>query len=227
MHGPEVEVWQRFLRSKGLYGGPIDGYFGGKTEAATIAYQKRNGLAADGVVNAETVERARWDGFDLSSTNSGPHYRTEGNVVLSMEDRTVLGRIAKEYYRETGAELVATSGTRTPASQADAMYKKLRRGENLGSLYRNTQALGEILAAYEHERRSGASERATVEAMSRVIQKQVSRQVYISRHLRGEAVDVRSRTMSSSQKDAFDDATRRVLGHRPKKETDHYHLQFR
>ncbi len=144
-----------------------------------------------------------------------------------MEDRTLLGRIAAQYYRETGAELVVTSGTRTPASQADAMYKKLRRGENLRSLYRNTQALDEILAAYEYRRKSGATEPATIDAMAQVIQAQVSRHVYISLHLRGEAVDVRSRTMSSSQKDAFDDATRRVLGHRPKKEADHYHLQFR
>lgn len=107
------------------------------------------------------------------------------------------------------------------------MYKKLRRGENLRSLYRNTHALDEILVAYENGRRSGASERVTIDAMSRVIQMQISRHVYISLHLRGEAVDVRSRTMSSSQKNAFKDAARRALGHEPIKETDHYHLQLR
>ena len=187
MRGPEVEAWQRFLRSKGFYKGPIDGDFGDNTRTGAIVYQKRNGLAADGVVDAETVERARRDGLDPSSTNGGTHYTTEGNVVLSMEDCTILRRVATEYYRETGMDLVVTSGARTPASQADAMYRKLRRGENLRSLYRNTQALNEILVAYEHGHRSGASERVTIDAMTRVIQTQVSRHVYISLHQIGRA----------------------------------------
>jgi hypothetical protein len=107
------------------------------------------------------------------------------------------------------------------------MYRKLRRGENLRSLYKNHRALEEILSVYQDERRSGAGERATVDAMSRVIQTQVSRHDYISLHLRGQAVDVRSRTMLSSQKEVFKKACREVLGHEPLKEADRYHLQFR
>lgn len=227
MRGPDVEAWQQFLASQGFYKGPVNGDFDDATEAATLAYQRKSGLHANGEVTSDTIELAYRDGFSGPSSDSVPHYRTEGNVVLSMEARTLLGRIADEYYWETGAELVVTSGTRTPKQQADAMYKKLRRGENLRSLYRNAQALDEILKVYDDERRSGAGERATIDAMTRVIQAQVSRHVYISLHLRGEAVDVRSRTMSTSQRKAFEDATREVLGHLPKHETDHYHLQFR
>lgn len=226
MRGPEVEAWQRFLRAKGFYKGPIDGDFDDDTQVATIAYQQRNGLVADGVVTPETTEKACREGFDPSSANNGPHYKTEGNVVLSSSARTYLERIATLYYRETGVDFIVTSGTRTPAAQADAMYRKLRRGENLRSLYSNHRALDEILNVYDYDRRSGASERATIEAMSRVIQTQVSKHVYISRHLDGKGVDVRTRTMSSSQKEVFQKACRQVLGQGPIKEADHYHLQF-
>ncbi len=72
MQGAEVEAWQRFVRLKGFYRGPIDGDFGDDTEAATIGYQKQNGLPADGEVDDDTVERAQRDGFDPSSANGGP-----------------------------------------------------------------------------------------------------------------------------------------------------------
>jgi len=39
VRGPEVEAWQRFLRREGFYKAPIDGDFGGNTEAATLRRQ--------------------------------------------------------------------------------------------------------------------------------------------------------------------------------------------
>jgi hypothetical protein len=63
--------------------------------------------------------------------------------------------------------------------------------------------------------------------MTRVIERQVAHHEYISRHLRGEAVDVRSNDMSSEQRKAFEDAVGHILGpHRLIPETDHLHLQF-
>jgi hypothetical protein len=72
----------------------------------------------------------------------------------------------------------------------------------------------------------GASEDDTIAAMTRVVEEQVSRGQYISLHLRGEAVDVRSRTMLPAQRKAFEEAVQRVLGHGPLEEEDHYHVQF-
>ena len=40
VRGPEVEAWQRFLRREGFYKAPIDGDFGGNTEAATLRRQQ-------------------------------------------------------------------------------------------------------------------------------------------------------------------------------------------
>ncbi len=70
--------------------------------------------------------------------------------------------------------LYVTSGTRTPEKQAWAMYDNLYYGRNRRTDYQNTRAYNEILGAYNEARRSGASKHATVAAMARVIEQQVS-----------------------------------------------------
>lgn len=150
------------------------------------------------------------------------------NVVLSMEARTALRRIADEYYRETGEVLYVTSGTRTPEKQAEARYDNLYYGRNRETHYKDTRAYNEILGTYNEARRSGASKHAAVAAMTRIIEQQVSHHEYISLHLRGEAVDVRSRDMSYQQERAFQKTVDDVLGlHHWIVEGDHYHVQFR
>jgi hypothetical protein len=49
-----VEQVQRRLRELHLYAGPLDGVFGGGTQAAVKSYQKTSGLGMDGVVGPET-----------------------------------------------------------------------------------------------------------------------------------------------------------------------------
>jgi Putative peptidoglycan binding domain len=196
MHGPEVALWQRFLTSRGVYSGPINGTFDDRTSAATVEYQARSYIEADGLVGPATIERARRDGFvPPSSRPDREHFTTKGGVVLSSLDRTTLTQVAYDYYLWTGEGLTVTSGTRTPRSRAAAMFKKLTRGGISPHFYRNRQAYEEILAAYNAARKARANEQATVDAMTRVIDRQVSKGIYISLHLRGEAVDVRSRGM--------------------------------
>jgi hypothetical protein len=52
--GDEVSAMQRQLQSLGLYGGAIDGHFGGETEIAVRRFQRNRGLHADGIVGADT-----------------------------------------------------------------------------------------------------------------------------------------------------------------------------
>lgn len=52
--GPEVARLQAQLTRLGLYHGPIDGSFGGGTEAAVRAFQRARGLEIDGVVGPST-----------------------------------------------------------------------------------------------------------------------------------------------------------------------------
>ena len=52
--GSEVKEVQRRLKQWGYYSGSVDGIFGSGTKKAVIAFQKKNGLTADGVVGKAT-----------------------------------------------------------------------------------------------------------------------------------------------------------------------------
>ncbi len=117
------------------------------------------------------------------------HYTLRAGVVLSDRAREVLDSIGDEYFRRTGREFVVTSGTRTPRAQARAMYYKLANGDDL-SEYANRGAAAEIRGAYDEARRAGRTADQAIAAMERVIQAQVERGTYISRHLRGNGADI-------------------------------------
>lgn len=54
--GGEVKEVQRRLKLWGYYKGSVDGVFGAGTRSAVIAFQKKNGLPADGVVGKATYK---------------------------------------------------------------------------------------------------------------------------------------------------------------------------
>jgi hypothetical protein len=160
------------------------------------------------------------------------HYATAGNVVLSAAARGELKRIADDYYEETGRLLYVTSGTRTPKKQAEAMYDNLANHRNQNPPYKDQHAFNEIKATYELGVRQRLSKSTTVNMMSGVIEKQVARGTYISRHLRGTGIDIRMSGMSRGDKRAFERVVDHVLQidarghHHWFLKTDHYHVQF-
>ena len=54
--GDEVKEVQTKLKRWGYYYGEVDGRFGAGTKEAVIAFQRKNGLNADGVVGASTAK---------------------------------------------------------------------------------------------------------------------------------------------------------------------------
>lgn len=156
-----------------------------------------------------------------------PHYTLEDGVVLGPRMEHVLDRVAREFHRRTGRGIVVTSGTRSSAEQAEAMYDKLRLGQRLTRLYRDFDAASEIEAAYRAHRRRGRG--ACVAAMARVIDAQVRRGLYISRHLQAGACDVRSRDMSRRERRVFEQIVRGVpeVSLLDEGVPPHFHLQLR
>lgn len=75
--GPLEKKWQRFMNDKGYDCGTVDGKFGGKTQAATMAFQEANSLVADGIVGKLTVKKAEEHGFEKQS-----EYTREVNEVI-------------------------------------------------------------------------------------------------------------------------------------------------
>ena len=62
--GPDVRRIQFFLAGHGIFPGHADGEFGSLTEQAAIAYQRKRGLTADGVIGPRTMAVMLNDGLD-------------------------------------------------------------------------------------------------------------------------------------------------------------------
>lgn len=85
--GEEVKQIQQVLKEQGYYSATVDGIFGNETKDAVVAYQKDNGLDADGVVGPNTLKT-----MGISSETSGTGNLTGSDVkllakVISAESR--------------------------------------------------------------------------------------------------------------------------------------------
>ena len=63
--GTDVKRWQTFLVGQNHLHSDVDGDFGVKTETATKAFQRAQGLGSDGIVGGMTLGAALMLGFDL------------------------------------------------------------------------------------------------------------------------------------------------------------------
>ncbi|MDR1569220.1 MAG: spore cortex-lytic enzyme [Oscillospiraceae bacterium] len=86
--GSTVTAIQKKLKQWGYYSGTVDGVFGQSTYNAVVAFQKKNGLKADGVVGAATAAAM---GVTLSSSSSGSSVAASGGYTSS--ETELLARI--------------------------------------------------------------------------------------------------------------------------------------
>lgn len=84
MNGDDVKQWQNFLNQEGFSVGTADGVFGEQTHQATIAFQNKHGLTADGVVGAGTLSHA--DNLNFNSTNDSSDAKTDASTGLMGEE---------------------------------------------------------------------------------------------------------------------------------------------
>lgn len=77
--GEDVRTWQTFLVSHGHDTGGIDGIFGPKTRAATMAFQAAHGIGIDGVAGPETYRTAQATGY--GATQTGTRAEVSGKVL--------------------------------------------------------------------------------------------------------------------------------------------------
>ncbi len=98
--GDLVKTVQQKLIRWGYLKGSADGIFGAKTKAAVIAFQKKNGLTADGVIGTRTAQAL---GISLASSTSASS--TTSSTDLNLLARVVYGEARGEPY--TGQVAVA------------------------------------------------------------------------------------------------------------------------
>lgn len=164
----------------------------------------------------------------LRQAGTTRNYEVGSDITLPFPIESKISLIADEHRRMTGKSLVITSGTRTPESQADAMYVKLQLGDDLTRLYRDQSLVSQIKSAYDTAVASGKTPEQTKAAMADTIRSQVAAQKFISKHLRGGAVDIRSRTMTDpAERRAFEEIVSRTPGVQigpEETKPPHYHL---
>lgn len=98
--GGEVKEVQRRLKLWGYYNGSVDGVFGEGTKKAVIAFQKKNGLTADGVVGASTYKAL---GMTSSYQALLEHSNSNGGQVSGVSSSDVY-LLAKTIYAEGRGE---------------------------------------------------------------------------------------------------------------------------
>jgi hypothetical protein len=187
------------------------------------------------LVPAEPIEASRalepCDGEpDQGATITQRKSRFETLPEVSLSTRVVdkLNAIATLYQKRTGKSFVVTSGTRAPARQAELIYDKLARGEDLSRLYKDKAAIAELKRVYDEARSDGRDKDNTVILIAGTIRAQMKRGIFVSAHLRAGAADVRSTTMDGADRRAFVEATTQVGGISVMHEASppHFHLQL-
>lgn len=82
--GTAVKTLQQRLKNLGYYSGSVDGKFGDGTEQAVIAFQRANGLDADGVAGTRTITKLYSDNaVPASSSSSSGSGSTGSNTVTA------------------------------------------------------------------------------------------------------------------------------------------------
>ena len=208
------------------------GTFGPQTETAIKQFQANNGIQQTGRVGEMTFRtlfsdaprRAGSGGSTgspgYSAATDGRHFTVNQGILMTDALRPILQTLADRYHQETGNSLRVTSGYRPPARQASAMYDLIQRHGTgyVRDLYANKTAVDQILAAY---RNSGGGRDESIAAMSRTIGNQVGHGVYISDHLRSQALDIGTnanyRVLSRIVSD---------MGGSIGNEGDHFHIEF-
>ena len=90
--GGEVKEVQRRLKQWGYYTGAVDGVFGPNTKNAVIAFQKKNGLKADGIVGKATYKALGMNDSYNALAGSGNNGGNGGVGGFSSSDVYLLAR---------------------------------------------------------------------------------------------------------------------------------------
>ena len=102
--GPQVKKLQQRLKELGFDPKGVDGKFGPGTKAAVIAFQKANGLTADGKVGPSTLAALQLNGTGTSASDSTANASTPTNGAAGSPTGTATALTEDDY--KLAAELL-------------------------------------------------------------------------------------------------------------------------
>ena len=127
--GNEVKEVQRRLKQWGYYKGSVDGVFGAGTKSAVIAFQKKNGLKADGIVGKATYQALGMNASAnaLGSGSGGANGYSSSDVYLLARTIYAEGR-GEPYVGQVAIGAVVLNRVRSaqfPNTIAGVVYQEL------------------------------------------------------------------------------------------------------
>lgn len=139
--GSAVKNLQQKLKNLGYYTGSVDGAFGAGTESALKAFQRANGLSADGVAGSATLSRLNSSKAKSASSSSSratarPAMRTYVPSTLSSYRYLQVGSSGSDVRKmqQRLADLGYYSGTVT-GSFGDSTYAAVRAFQQRNGLW--------------------------------------------------------------------------------------------
>lgn len=123
--GVDVERWQLFLIGQGFEPESADANFGERTYQATLAFQRENGLAPDGVVGPVTWEKAMLVGGEPPDADLEPPPSCPGDGALADES---LGLPPRPAGAMTGTEFIAQTRAKSRTDREEAILTELSCG---------------------------------------------------------------------------------------------------
>ena len=91
--GSTVKTIQQKLKRWGYYTGAVDGIFGSKTKEAVRYFQRKNGLAVDGIVGPATLKALGMSTSVLNGSSSSGSSSSGNGTSFSNADVTLLARL--------------------------------------------------------------------------------------------------------------------------------------
>jgi hypothetical protein len=119
----------------------------------------------------------------------------------------------KQLRKKIGFDIVVTSGVRDLRDQAGAMYTKLK-----------TYGYKSLVDLYPDELVAGMQNAGSADEVYRLLKQRVSSGMTVSRHLAGDAIDFRTRNLTTAQVSALKKAGEE-MGAKVLWEEDHLHMQ--
>jgi pyrroline-5-carboxylate reductase len=147
-------------------------------------------------------------------------------VILTPSVESKANEVADAFFAQTGRNIVITDGLRTAADQAQRVLVKIQLHDL--SIFLNQKAAQEIKQAHDIAVAAGKPRVEILKAMTAVIEEQIKRKVFLSKHLTGKAFDVRNNDMSPKQKKEFKQVVQHIGGVSMIEEgkPPHFHLQL-
>jgi hypothetical protein len=124
---------------------------------------------------------------------------------------------AQQEAGRTPTGITITSGTRSTGDEAAELQKRLENGDAL-AYYENQEAVKEIKEAYRQK-----------QPLKQVLDAQVARGCYVSKHLFDHAVDIRNADMDAAAKEIFKAVAtveKALIIEDEGGTRDHFHLNF-